>query len=190
VGPFSDTWLWDGTNWTQSTATPPPARTSTSLFWNPDAGVTMMLGGASAFEELWTWNGTSWSEWPIDVVSTTSLPVAYDAARHQIVRDAQLLQLRTNVAVESCVYATDDYDRDGAAGCADLDCWASCTPLCSPDSPASCAGPHCGDGVADGVADPFEDCRLCPADVGPCTGECGDYVCDPNESSATCPLDC
>jgi hypothetical protein len=32
---------------------------------------------------------------------------------------------------ESCI-ATEDLDGDGLAGCADADCWFTCTPACPP----------------------------------------------------------
>lgn len=69
----------------------------------------------------------------------------------------------------------DDSDGDGKVACgstaapADPDCWAQCTPLCSPADvpfgqwPAACdlTAPHCGDGVCDTSV---ENPRVCAQD--------------------------
>lgn len=46
-------------------------------------------------------------------------------------------------------------------------------------------GPACGDGVCD----PLETCASCGADCGPCA-PCGDGDCVPGETCASCPGDC
>ena len=61
----SDTWVWDGSNWTeQFPATSPPARDSASMAYDPATGNMVLFGG---FEEgdlsdTWVWDGTNWTE--------------------------------------------------------------------------------------------------------------------------------
>ena len=99
-----------------------------------------------------------------------------------------LLQYRPNGAIEACTSAQVDYDNDGQAGCADDECWAVCDPLHPPGTTRPAGAPFCGDGAC-GAA---EDCAICPADCGACTGgRCGDFHCDSaTESTTSCPHDC
>ncbi len=57
---FSDTWTWDGTNWSQaSPATHPPAGYTIPSAWDPDVG-QVILWGPSSLDGTWTWDGSSW----------------------------------------------------------------------------------------------------------------------------------
>ena len=58
-----------------------------------------------------------------------------------------------------------DVDRDGLAGCTDLDCWNTCTPACPPGTSCMASTPQCGDGSCNASV---EDCATCPGDCGPC----------------------
>ena len=62
----NDTWIWDGTDWTQATpSTSPPARSNAAMATL--SGVVVMVGGAD-FEEApvygdtWEWDGAQWTE--------------------------------------------------------------------------------------------------------------------------------
>ena len=64
---FSDTWLWNGTNWAQLTPTTrPTGRLAASLIY--DAGTAQMLfidglaAGGVPLGDVWTWSGATWSE--------------------------------------------------------------------------------------------------------------------------------
>ena len=46
------------------------------------------------------------------------------------------------------------------------------------------------DVCGDAVCAPTETCASCAADCGMCQGACGDSVCDPNETCTSCPGDC
>lgn len=99
--------------------------------------------------------------------------------------DVWRLRWAASTAYESC--ADVDTDADGLVGCADPDCWASCTPLCAPGVTGCDPGPHCGDGMCNPA---LESCYLCPADCGVCAALCGDLSCNNGEAHATCPSDC
>jgi len=59
----NDTWLWDGTSWTQTfPATPPPARYDHAVAYDAASGETLLFGGFSKtsgtyLNDTWTWNG-------------------------------------------------------------------------------------------------------------------------------------
>jgi hypothetical protein len=94
---------------------------------------------------------------------------------------------QANPADERCLYGIDG-DGDGKIGCADPDCFGSCQPDCNPTT-MTCdpAAPHCGDGTCQST---LETKRLCPADRGAATVQCGDFLCESPETTATCPGDC
>lgn len=204
TGPRADVFELTDSTWERIDASGPGARDATSLVYNGDLQRLVLFGRSpDTAEDLWEFSGTAWFQRAIDVAILPKYraSVAYDAARHTLVtfggRDpsfvatgtTQLIQLRSNVSVEACTQNV-DYDKDGAAGCADSDCWSVCTPLCPPGS-GTCAGasPRCGDGTCTGN----EDCGICPSDCGVCTGgQCGDFYCNSTttESAASCPHDC
>ncbi len=65
---LSDTWEWNGTNWTQITPSDPEgdgnpqARAAHKLVWDPARGVVVLFGGTAFEEDIWEWNGTSWAQ--------------------------------------------------------------------------------------------------------------------------------
>jgi hypothetical protein len=64
----------------------------------------------------------------VDDASTGDLMLAGN------VDDARILLRRTfssSVPAETCI-ASEDTDGDMLAGCADADCWFTCTPACPP----------------------------------------------------------
>lgn len=72
VGEFPvETWVWDGSNWTQkSTATAPSARQDSTMTYNAATGQVLLYGGRSQvttttymnLPETWTWNGSAWTQ--------------------------------------------------------------------------------------------------------------------------------
>jgi len=70
VPPVSgDTWIWDGSTWSQLHPNPsPPARSGAVAAWDPVRSVVVLYGGVglddkgapAAFDATWTWNGSAW----------------------------------------------------------------------------------------------------------------------------------
>ncbi len=96
---LSDTWTWDGTDWTQQhPATSPPARDDAALAYDATTNQLVMFGGGSnkppigglvppSFNDTWVWTGSNWVQQhpitaPLPVLSPT---LAYDAAQHQLI---------------------------------------------------------------------------------------------------------
>ena len=88
---FNDTWVWDGTTWTQRfPATSPPARTNIRLAYDAQRGKVVLFGGRGDTAELndtWTWDGTTWTEQHPSTVPPVrdTAGVAYDAQRGEVV---------------------------------------------------------------------------------------------------------
>jgi len=64
LNPLTDTWTWDGTNWTQrAPAQKPRANVFMSMAYDPDTqSVIGVYDDASARgTETWEWNGSSWA---------------------------------------------------------------------------------------------------------------------------------
>jgi hypothetical protein len=210
-GIMNDTWVFDGTNWSEIPG-------SAAQQWNPyssmayDAGrgrVVMHGGGSigSPINDTFELVGDSWVQ---TLITPTDVPgpalesptMAYDPSRGRIdVVGGGAVPTPTTLAYTYGAQATGkregcrsghDLDGDGLVGCADDDCWGICTPICPPGSTsASCPmQARCGDGTCD----PVENCRNCPGDCPlgdtKCPVLCGDGFCDSTESAATCPGDC
>jgi len=63
--PLGETWIWDGTAWTQYTGTPQPSARFYSAMAALDATHVVLFGGTNAsgaVGETWVWNGTGWSQ--------------------------------------------------------------------------------------------------------------------------------
>ena len=89
---LNDTWLWNGTTWTQQhPSTSPPARQSASLAFDGAGNRVLLFGGfvtnGSTFGDTWTWDGTTWTH----QTATPSPParwgsgLAFDAATQTVV---------------------------------------------------------------------------------------------------------
>jgi hypothetical protein len=66
---LNDTWVWNGTNWTQeSPATSPPARDEHAMAYDAAQGVVVLFGGdqngGCCYNDTWVWNGTNSSGQP------------------------------------------------------------------------------------------------------------------------------
>jgi hypothetical protein len=86
---FSETWIWDGTNWTQEfPAHNPPARIDHTMVFDTVRSQAVMFGGFGYNGDLgdtWVWDGTDWTqEFPLASPSPRRFhAMAYDGARGQ-----------------------------------------------------------------------------------------------------------
>jgi sugar lactone lactonase YvrE len=90
-GLLGDTWIWNGTTWTQQIlATSPVARQNASMAYDAAAGQVVLFGGealSGILDDTWTWDGTTWTQQspassPQAMYSATA---AYDSAEGQVV---------------------------------------------------------------------------------------------------------
>jgi cysteine-rich repeat protein len=93
----SDTWLWDGTTWTQVfPAHSPPARTRFELAYDSARQRVVLFGGCvnatDALDDTWEWDGTDWTQVIVSTAPTvTTCPLAkghamaFDATRGRMV---------------------------------------------------------------------------------------------------------
>jgi len=192
------TWTWDGTQWNDvSTSPSPPPRFEEAFGWNAPRQRLQLFGGVASDATVWEWDGTRWTaqsatnypnqlEPSVQATGFTSdssgtgllLLTINPAFAWEIWR----LRFTSDLPYEGCA-ATIDADGDGKAGCADEDCWATCSPLCPPGLDCDMTAPHCGDGICTGGV---ESARSCPGDCMP-SMTCGDLICAAGE---TCPGDC
>ncbi len=104
----NDTWVWNGTTWTQvadsgdpgcttACTASPAARSGAALAYDPAIGKLVLFGGLGVFNDTWTWDGASWSQVadsgdpgctnactdspPVSVASS----MAYDEPSHQLI---------------------------------------------------------------------------------------------------------
>ncbi|MFN0248408.1 MAG: DUF4215 domain-containing protein [Kofleriaceae bacterium] len=200
----NNTYELDGDVWQQiMTPESPSPRESGAFAFDVARQRPFLFGGTAAglvFGDSWDLSAATWVENPVASPPARLAPtMVYDAARARMVLfggraangplgDTWTLGYESLDPSEVCSGGV-DRDADGAIGCADDDCWGTCSPLC----PAGTSCPdaaRCGDGVCSS-----ENCRNCPVDcpVGTpsCSIECGDNFCDaPLETTETCAGDC
>jgi RHS repeat-associated protein len=91
---FSDTWVWDGTNWTQKfpATSPPTPRFQYGLAYDAAQQQVVLFGGQGPnntpiYNDTWVWDGTAWiQQLPATIPPGRTLPaMAYDAAHAQVV---------------------------------------------------------------------------------------------------------
>jgi hypothetical protein len=164
-----------------------------------------LFGGdavGSSLADLWEWDGAVWTQvatldGPIHRFGFASFPtragdgiaifggLPSHSTFNNPLDDVWQLRWEGENPDESCRDNVDT-DGDGLVGCADPDCWATCTPACPPGTSCDANAPRCGDGVCNAA---LENCHNCPSDCT-CTPVCGDFFCDAPETQATCPGDC
>ena len=85
---FSDTWAWDGSNWSQKfPATSPPKRFHTMTYHRDEERVVLAGGG-----DAWVWDGVDWTQIvPAGRLGLTPV-MAYDTTRKEIVAFGGLVE--------------------------------------------------------------------------------------------------
>jgi hypothetical protein len=79
---LNDTWMWNGTTWTQlSPATSPPPTGQAVMAYDANSGQMVLFGGANdeglnVLGDTWTWDGTTWTQ----QTPVTSPEVRFSAA--------------------------------------------------------------------------------------------------------------
>ncbi|HOW51039.1 MAG TPA: hypothetical protein PLV42_03220 [bacterium] len=87
----SETWEWDGANWTQKNpATRPPTRSGHAVAYDSARGKVVLFGGDNGTvsnNETWEWDGTNWTQMnPVTKPSVRSAhAMAYDSVRGKVV---------------------------------------------------------------------------------------------------------
>jgi uncharacterized protein (TIGR03437 family) len=89
---FNDTWVWDGTNWTQkSPANSPPARFQHGMAYDSKRGQAVLFGGGdtnfNVFNDTWLWDGDNWTQKSPGTSPSTRFAVAmaYDSLHDQTI---------------------------------------------------------------------------------------------------------
>ena len=87
---FGDTWIWDGTNWTQqSPMSSPSARSASGMAYDAAHGEIVLVGGADAAtnvqNDTWVWNGSNWAKQTpqTNPPLVGSFGIAYDSVHSQ-----------------------------------------------------------------------------------------------------------
>ncbi len=63
IGDLGDTWIWNGTDWSQRTSSSSPGpRESVAMAWDPGGNDVLLFGGCcGAKGDTWTWDGSAWT---------------------------------------------------------------------------------------------------------------------------------
>lgn len=87
---LSDTWVWDGIDWTLQSSAGPSQRTDHAMAYDAARALVVMFGGVSqvsALDDTWTWDGANWAQ-PTSITTRPSArsrhAMAYDPVRGRI----------------------------------------------------------------------------------------------------------
>ena len=89
AAPFGDTWIWNGSGWTQG-AGGAPGRSSAVMAYDSAGGGVVLCGGTAgsgALGDTWLWNGAAWSQLSTDGSTPSRIGAAgaFDAVSGQLV---------------------------------------------------------------------------------------------------------
>jgi hypothetical protein len=81
-----ETWVWNGTIWTQRAVSGPSPRSSHAMAFDAARGVTVLFGGDTdigiANGETWEWNGNTWTQRAVSgPAPRDGHAMSYDSAR-------------------------------------------------------------------------------------------------------------
>lgn len=88
---FGDTWIWDGSNWSQRfPARSPAPRASHKMVWDAARGEIVLFGGwgTGLFNDTWVWDGSTWTaREPISGIplAHSDHAMTFDEARQEVV---------------------------------------------------------------------------------------------------------
>ncbi|HLJ76940.1 MAG TPA: hypothetical protein VKT75_05990, partial [Acidobacteriaceae bacterium] len=88
---FGDTWVWNGTSWSQTSSSGPSARSSAVMAYDAATQQVVLFGGADTNGNLlgdtWVWNGSSWSQASPSASPSARIAasIAYDAALGELI---------------------------------------------------------------------------------------------------------
>jgi hypothetical protein len=91
--PLGDTWVWDGSTWTQQQpATSPSAREGPSMAYDAATGNVVLFGGETVsgvrpYGNTWVWDGSTWTEQhpATSAGARECASMAYDASTGNVV---------------------------------------------------------------------------------------------------------
>jgi hypothetical protein len=162
---WDDTWIWDGSDWTEREVERAPFRRyGAATAFDENRGVIVVHGGMSTwrvFDDTWAWDGERWRELHCPADVSTPGPRHHHAATYD---PATRTTMMFGGSTPTRFRTSDQWRLKWLSG---------------PASDGACCG--------DGVCDPSESCGTCSEDCGAC---CGDGVCDPTEDCGTCAADC
>ncbi len=83
---FEDTWVWNGTTWSNKLVAGPGARAGHAMAYDAARG-EVVLFGVYATRDTWRWNGTSWSLASSNAgpPQLSELAMTYDVGRQRVV---------------------------------------------------------------------------------------------------------
>lgn len=119
----NDTWVWDGTNWTErNPTTSPPGREFSMMAYDSENARAVLFGGRNdtqVLNDTWIWDGTNWSQ-----VTTATTPAARMHATFVFdpVRDVVVMFGGTDLVFNS---RNDTWEFDGTD-------WTEIFPTASP----------------------------------------------------------
>ena len=105
---FSDTWIWDGKDWTQMSPTGyPMGRRGGQMFYDPETEKIILTGGFyyatgkvfTAVSDTWAWNGKDWeyiTSFPENLMITNPNVAYIPSLKHPILYDYKRLLQWTN----------------------------------------------------------------------------------------------
>jgi len=85
---LDDTWVWDGSNWTQkSPQANPSARYEHAMAYDSGHDQVVLFGGSSDVGDTWVWDGSNWTQKspPTSPSARLNHAMAYDAIHGQVV---------------------------------------------------------------------------------------------------------
>ncbi len=118
---FGDTWLWDGTNWTNANPSSSPSeRDGTAMAYDEDTSQLILFGGFNwtcdygSCDDTWAWTGTNWTQLtpPTTPDYRSEHMMAYDSSSHQLVMFGGYVDSQVN---ETWVYASSGPPADTQA---------------------------------------------------------------------------
>jgi hypothetical protein len=86
---YTDTWEWDGENWTQFPVEGPGAREAAGMTFDASRNKVVLFGGAQSghtMSDIWEWDGIQWTQIPADDGPDARFPAgfAYDAVNQNV----------------------------------------------------------------------------------------------------------